>query len=65
MTGVILVEAKINLTENMIYIVSKQKVTKMHPPNGGFGENVISWQNHTAVHATTTFTTPIEKRKEK
>ena len=58
-------EAKINLEENMIYIVSKQKITQMEPPNGGFGENVISWQNHAAVHATTKFTTPIERREAK
>ncbi|MFD9627715.1 DUF3954 domain-containing protein [Peribacillus muralis] len=58
-------EAKINLEENMIYIVSNQKLTSMNPPVGGFGETMITWQNDKAVHTTTKFSTPIGKKEKK
>ncbi|WP_349730429.1 DUF3954 domain-containing protein [Peribacillus frigoritolerans] len=63
-TGVGAMEVKINLEENMVYVVSNQKLTSMNPPDGGFGETIIMWQNDNAVHATTKFTTRIgENRK--
>ncbi|MFP3512818.1 DUF3954 domain-containing protein [Peribacillus sp. SIMBA_075] len=55
-------EVKINLEENMVYFVSNQKLTPMNPPDGGYGETKIMWQNNNAVHATTKFTTPIGKK---
>ncbi|MGG1483514.1 DUF3954 domain-containing protein [Peribacillus castrilensis] len=58
-------EKTISLEENKIYIVSNQKLIPMNPPDGGFGETKIMWQNNHAVHATTQFTTPIEKRNTK
>ncbi|WP_338565246.1 DUF3954 domain-containing protein [Peribacillus frigoritolerans] len=62
--GQLVKETKINLEENMIYIVSNQKLTPMNPPDGGFGETIIMWQNDNAVHATTKFTTRIGENRE-
>jgi hypothetical protein len=58
-------EVKISLEENMVYVVSNQKLTPMNPPDGGYGETKIIWQNDKAVHVTTKFTRPIEKRNSK
>lgn len=47
---------EIDLTENAVYVVSDNKITKLDSPTKGFGKQEVTWRHGKPTHSEIKYT---------